>query len=360
MDAATPTENLADRINAIATDGCNFLKDLEPFIDWYDESFRVVTGYDGRCIILTNAERFELVSSLYGPGNMLCWFFLVLSVLVSWTANPVSRRKDTITNDFIAVLTMPLVAVVHFFYIVAQQRGTMTTIKGWLGSRQQDDVKGVGALEAPLTVCEDFIACAAVLVSVAAGRDHPRRLAVVLCVGLLCLAPQVLLLVEWLPYGSSALLRPFIFHSTFFFSLLLMGQLLTPFIYLAEVGVAVAGRFRTRFWSRSDAEHGQGIMSGGMILSPGYLTRRMSAFTAAVAAVGSIFLKYVVLQGGNLNSVRFIPRSPISVWDLDQAVAAAAGLVSLGFSIHAVFKERKKARESEQRFELSQWRRWAR
>ena len=56
---------------------------------------------------LTAAERFDLVSSLYGPGNLTCWFLLLASVLLSWTVNPTIVRRDTITIDFIAMLTCP-------------------------------------------------------------------------------------------------------------------------------------------------------------------------------------------------------------------------------------------------------------
>ncbi|KAK4113179.1 hypothetical protein N656DRAFT_844739 [Canariomyces notabilis] len=358
MDATSPTSPyLFD--GSFTLRGCSAYEGFSN-ADFYRSSFRVETR-DGHWRTLTNAERFGLVSSLYGPGNLLGWFFLILSVLISWTANPVSRRKDTITNDFIAVLTMPVVAVVHFFYMVAQQRGK--TIKGWLGCRQELDVIAVGALEAPLTVCEDFIACAAVLFSVAASRGHPRRLALVLCVGLLCLAPEVLLLVEWLPYGSGSLLRPFIFHSAFFFCSLILWESLTLLVYLAEIfsTVSVAAAERLGIRTRADAERGHGAKFGLRMLSPGYLASRMSAVSAFVAAAGSIWIKYgLLLQMGAFNSVRFIPRSPFNVLDLDQAIAAAGGLVALGFSVQGAFKERKKARERQQRHEMPPWQRWGR
>ena len=147
---------------------------------------------NGDWATLTTTERFGLVSSLYGPGNLACWFCLIVSVAVSWTVNPSTRRKDSITNDFIAVLNMPVVAAGHFFYLVAQQRSG--SIKDLLGSRDEGDVMSVGALEAPLTVCEDFMIWAAVLFSLT-DRRHQKRGTLLLCVGLLCLAPEVLLMV---------------------------------------------------------------------------------------------------------------------------------------------------------------------
>ncbi|KAK7184698.1 hypothetical protein PSPO01_09369 [Paraphaeosphaeria sporulosa] len=60
---------------------------------------------------------FAWISALYGPGNLICWAFLILSVLVSWSINP-SCTKETITKGFIVVLTFPIVAVGHFVHRV--------------------------------------------------------------------------------------------------------------------------------------------------------------------------------------------------------------------------------------------------
>ncbi|KAK0652411.1 hypothetical protein B0T16DRAFT_101408 [Cercophora newfieldiana] len=49
-------------------------------------SFMVKSNTDAQT--LTALERFELVSSLYSPGNIICWFLLLASVLVGWTVNP--------------------------------------------------------------------------------------------------------------------------------------------------------------------------------------------------------------------------------------------------------------------------------
>ncbi len=224
---------LPDNSLAPALDDFNASPINEPQ-QWYFDSFRVITQ-NGDWATLTTTERFGLVSSLYGPGNLACWFCLILSVAVSWTVNPSTRRKDTITNDFIAVLTMPVVAAGHFFYLVAQQGNG--SIKQLLRSRQESDVMSVGALEAPLTVSEDFIVWAAVLFSVAADRGHRKRLTLLACVGLLCLAPEVLLMLEWVPYGSSTLLRPFLFHSLVFFWFLFVWQIFDA------IGVSCGGIF---------------------------------------------------------------------------------------------------------------------
>jgi hypothetical protein len=92
-----------------------------------------------------------------------------LLVLVSWTINPYCARKDSVTNDLIAVLTIPVVAAAHFFYQVRRR----PDIKWVLASLDESDVLLLASLEAPLTVCEDFIVWAApVFFSFAASRGH--------------------------------------------------------------------------------------------------------------------------------------------------------------------------------------------
>ncbi len=211
-------------------------------------------------------------------------------------------------------------------------------------------------------MCEDFLIWAAVLFSLAAGRRHQKRRTLLLCVGLLCLAPEVLLMVEWVPYGSSTLLRPFLFHSFVFFWFLFAWQILTLLVYLAEVFsavcVAAAGKFGIIIGT--DAEQGCSRGFGASVLSPGWLTSRMSTFSGFVAAIGTVWVKYGWLQLGSYNSMRFIPRSPVSVLDLDQAIATLGGLVALGFSVRDAVKEREMGRQREERNRVPPWRRWGR
>ena len=211
-------------------------------------------------------------------------------------------------------------------------------------------------------MCEDFIIWAAVLFSLA-GRVHQKRRTLLVCVGLLCLAPEILLVVEWVPYESSTLLRPFLFHSLAFFRFLVAWQVLTLLVYLAEVfsGICatVAGKLRV---IKTDQEQGGRSRLDSRVLSAGWLTSRMSTVSGLVAAVGSTWVKYGWLHGliSGFNSVRFIPRSPVGVMDLDQAIAALGGLVALGFSVRDALKERKKARHKEEQNRVPAWRLWGR
>ena len=60
--------------------------------------------------------RYQLVDSLYGPGIVGAWLLTLCAVLISWTLNASSRRKDTISIDFIAALLLPMVAASHLVF----------------------------------------------------------------------------------------------------------------------------------------------------------------------------------------------------------------------------------------------------
>jgi len=319
----------------------------------------VVSNRIGSWIILSPIERFVLVSSLYGPGNVACWYLLIFSVLVSWTVNPSSRQNDSITNDFIAVLTLPAVAVGHFFYMAFFGTKADGGLKGLLESREEQHVISVGALEAPLTVSEDFILWAIVLFSVAASSGHRRRRILVACVGLLCLAPQLLLRLQWVPYELSALYRPFLFHVEEFSFLLLLWLILSILLYIAAVFLAVCVAAAGGLGMLGvDPERGDSIRSGRRLWSPRWLTSRMSACLAAGVAAASIHAKYGVLPLNHNISVRFVPRSSVGVMDLDQAIAALGGLIALGFSLKEAIRERKSWKRREKLLEMRQ--RWGR
>ena len=67
-----------------------------------------------------NNSRYQLVDSLYGPGTVGAWLLTLCAVLISWTLNMSSRRKDTISVDFIAALLLPLVAASHLVFQVVR------------------------------------------------------------------------------------------------------------------------------------------------------------------------------------------------------------------------------------------------
>lgn len=168
-------------------------------------------------------------------------------------------------------------------------------------------------------------------------------------------------MVEWVLYGSSTLLRPFLFQSMAFFLFLLFWQVMTFVVYIAEgfsaLCRATAGRLGVAV---ADAEQGNSRDLGLKALSPGWLTSRMSTVAGFVAAIGTVWVKYGWLQLVSYNSVRFIPKSPVGILELDQVIAALGGLVALGFSVRDAVKERKTERQRDERSRVPPWRRWGR
>lgn len=114
--------------------------------------------------------RLAKVSSLYGPGTVGGWLFTLLSVLVTWTANPRSRRKDTITNDFIATLALPIISTMHLLH---QIRTSAHSVRSILTSQDLDSLQSAAAIEAPLNVCETFSAAVLVLFGFLYYPDMP-------------------------------------------------------------------------------------------------------------------------------------------------------------------------------------------
>jgi hypothetical protein len=301
--------------------------------------------WSGAMIAISGYERFELVSSLYGPGNLACWLFLLISVLVSWTMNPSCSRKDTITNDFIAVLTLPVVAVAHFFHQVVHQtggsNGKRLGLRDFFTSPNRDDVKAVAAIEGPLTVCEDFIMWASLLYLLAARKGQRKRMSLVIGTGSLCLSVELLLLSSWVPFEASFFIRPFFFHLTPFLIIISCWNILMVLVYLLQLISGVLLVLKKP--SQPEVESGQTLIR--QIFRLGRFSSWMAGSSAVIAFIGSFWIKYVwIYPSQTSNSFRFVPRSTSKFSDLDQIVAGIGGAVALLFSLLDAYKEWKKVK----------------
>jgi len=296
--------------------------------------------------IISATERFELVSSLYGPGNIICWFLLLASVLLSWTANPATARRDIITNDFIAVLTMPLVAVAHLLHQVLYRQPRAESLRHLLTSRYRDDVRSVAAIEAPLAVCDTFIAWAALLLFLAMRRNQLKRKLAVFTVGLLCLPAELLLWRSGVPYGAanSSLTRPYLSQSNSLALVIGTWHLLILLVYIFEVAFGVL--VSALYLGRHREVHESATESPSLarkILWPGRVSSWMSAVSAAVIAASSIWIKYGSMYPSEwrFHAFRFIPKSTVELSELDQVVAVLGGLTTLVFSAYDAYRQRK-------------------
>ncbi|MCJ1394652.1 hypothetical protein MMC18_007532 [Xylographa bjoerkii] len=119
-------------------------------------------------------SRYQLVDSLYGPGTVGAWLLTLCAVLISWTLNASSRRKDTISIDFIAALLLPMVAASHLVVQIARLPFSVAEV---ITAQDVEVQKYASAMAAPLNVCETF-SIAGLLLAVCCGpwwSSDPKR-----------------------------------------------------------------------------------------------------------------------------------------------------------------------------------------
>jgi hypothetical protein len=102
------------------------------------------------------------VSSLYGPGAIICWLLTVIAVILSWSLNSSSRRYDTITGDLITSLLLPCIANIHFIHELAH-------------AKNSPNGKGSQTLNATYTVSMIFFPPGLFLCCLAYNSRHVKR-----------------------------------------------------------------------------------------------------------------------------------------------------------------------------------------
>lgn len=340
-------------------------------------------------------NRFALVSSLYGPGTITCWYLTTLSVLVSWTLHPRKRKSGSIDVDLIAVLTLPAVAAGH---LVSQVRGFLNQDKTAQISSRADwkYLQSVSAIEASFNVTETFMAISVILFIVAVWMFCIRRAIFVALVGLLCFTVECYIhFSEFMELGLRyepgmsagnypAFSRLFVAD----FAGLVMAILVTlslcglisavialfmlvpsrkpssnsrqdiervneagprgrmPFRFGApavEVTRSAETTYGTRLPGRSEHLYLRAItMATSLFLPMTFVlsllplvwhSTQYHTVTSATTSFWQMLDEYAI------RLVRdFYPRTACSTSDLDQVVAAAAGATVLGFSVYSVAK----------------------
>ena len=118
-----------------------------------------------------------------GPTPLAAGCFIVVSVFVSWTLNQKTRRRDSLTNDSIAALTLPGVATGHLIYQLIYYPGDRSSN---LTTQDLEFIPVVAGIEASLNICETFAGIAVALFVIPAFQLHLRRCISVLLIGLSC------------------------------------------------------------------------------------------------------------------------------------------------------------------------------
>ncbi|KAF2825888.1 hypothetical protein CC86DRAFT_418471 [Ophiobolus disseminans] len=290
-------------------------------------------------------SRYQLIDSLHGPGTVGAWLLALVSVLISWTFNPSSRRKDTITVDLLAALLLPVVAAGHVAFLIVRLPVSLaeafTTQDGAI-------LQLTSAIEAPLCICETF-SMAALVLALCCGpwwtsNMKWKRLRFVLVVRLGSWGAENVLFAlattKGIKMEDATLIRPYLF----FFTPLVAGvwaylALLLLVGMLHRVVCAVTDRLDLKLQDHKLYYHGD--------------------LDLTICALHGIFapLSFVCSVGGIFSSSTndfpktytnlLIPKSNIRIGGLDQIVAlTGGGIVLLSAVWHAIRREEMGIQES--------------
>ncbi len=326
-------------------------------------------------------DRFSLVASFYGPGNVTSWLCTVASVFVTWSLNVEYRRKDSISTDLIFALAIPGVAAGHVTYMMfIPGPGEHETIQQLFTSLEPGIVQRAAAAEAALNVCETFAAAAVALIFVSMIHGHLKRTLAVLAVGLLAFSAEAMVFVQTRGSGVSVsnLSRPFLFN--FFEVMVSILAFLTAWVSIfAMLIIWLRSRKIDPPESQVRLEPAESTMASNShavgeeaaeAARAKYRQERlerdaksMKALTIAsfffipTAYVFSFFGAYGVFGATDFMSSLswtarlpfFVPRSATGITELDQMVSVCTGIVALLFSLWHAFKsqreENKRLRE---------------
>ncbi|KAF4958482.1 hypothetical protein FGADI_2406 [Fusarium gaditjirri] len=284
-------------------------------------------------------DRWALVSSLYGPGAFWSWLVIVASVFISWTINPATKRLDSFTNDTIAALTLPVVAAADALYQLAKyDRPDRPRL---LLSHSPEDIQLVAALEAPLAICEVYVALAIFLHSAASRRYQWKRVGCITLSTLLCFSPQLVIFFTYpdLSVSSSTFARPFLFN----FALAL--GFISGFMAIMT-GVSIVRTIVVTMYRRARPSNGEGqeppkdrrtgFEKWSSILAAVLIASIISIVKYGFVGNTQYFAGRVLGYQTRMN--RFSPKSNVSLMELDQIVALAGGAFTLLFSMYDAAK----------------------
>ena len=337
----------------------------------------------------SNVNVYATVSSLYGPGTVSCWYLTTLSVLISWTLHPHKRKSGSIDVDLITTLTLPVVAAGH---LISQARLLLYRHAFDL----YEPFHSVAAIEAPFVIVEIFMQISVILFLIAAWRRALRRLIITGLVGVLCFAVECYIHFSNFPrlnLQHHPKARPHVaFHRYFvadFTAITIAITVLLVLVSLLSTAIPVVyarynqeqprpSRNRTRGidpaalqaisvtaraydaseCNQCNAELAQEIETERLeALNHAHKSRAIERQTRLMTYVSTIFLPMsfllslfpAAMLGSNAAMLgsdilrtwlrtTFFPRTSLSISDLDQAVAVAAGATILAFNLYSVMK----------------------
>jgi hypothetical protein len=300
--------------------------------------------------------RYDLVSSLYGPGTTACWYLTSMSCLVSWMLHPKKRKSGSLDSDFIAVLTFPAVAAGH---LISQLHEYPSDKAVLLTTNDPNMLKRIAAIEAPLNITENFMTLFVLMFIVAVYFRCVKRAVCLAFVGAVSFTAESYLFFTTWSAGVSQqninLSRPFLFNfaAIFFVSLVVLVILV-----LLVLGLLVIFYFKQSFRTTlmtSTPDEGEAlriyrqenqdpyediclraISKLTHILLPNCLFSVAFPLIHDRLATHSASLSTFIHSSASRLFRDLYPRTNVSVTDLDQAVAILAGATILGFGLYGI------------------------
>ncbi|KAK2596135.1 hypothetical protein QQS21_006412 [Conoideocrella luteorostrata] len=295
------------------------------------------------------SSRYSLISSLYGPGAVGCWLFTVGSVLISWTLNPTSRVKDSIDNDCIAALSLPVVAASHLIFQVRQFPGDKSTITT---TSDEALLQHSASIEAALNVCETFADMTLPLFLLCAFRHHFKRAILIAAVGLVSFAGEAFLSFQsssTVSPGSSNLSRPYLMNISGVIVAITatLAHVLIFYLLCFSAYVMYMLPMRTAERERVGSDGQRGMKRLGVrkvFWNANILTTLPLLFMAGSLSMGLPLglLGQTALMGSAGSGISrlklFLPASDIAVLELDQIVPLMGGAITFLFSLYDALK----------------------
>ncbi|KAF4499920.1 hypothetical protein FAGAP_3921 [Fusarium agapanthi] len=350
-------------------------------------------------------ERFSLVASFYGPGNIASWLCMVVSVLTTWCLNTEYRRKDSISADLVVVLAVPSVAAGHAIYMLFFGYSNHESILHLFTSADLEVVKHAAAAEAALDVCETFSAIAVLLVFVSMFFGHLRRTLAVITVGLLAFSTEAVVFMQMkgVSVSDTNLTRPFLFN--FFevmvslvvfvavwltvFSILIMwlrlGIVEEPEEQIemesvdSELEIEVRAALMGQALDIDSAVRLENQQQSASVLQlaeeearrnpmryltlpsiPLSLFATLASISTPLGAFGET--SFIPSPNSGATVLLFVPRTTTDITELDQMVSLCIGIITLLFTLWDTFKSQKKEESRARRKTREQaahlWRNW--
>jgi hypothetical protein len=252
----------------------------------------------------------EPVSSLYGPGAIICWLCTALSVLLSWSFNHSSRKWDVLTSDVLACLLLPAIAFTNLVYDLAH-------------ATKKEDWKATPTMDATFTICMEFAQFGPMLCYMAFSYRHKRRFCLTIVITMACWA---IVLVGFTGNHSNV---PRFDDRNAALPLIMSGLFIFFFVFYLMVEVS-----QTKF---NVSPSRQSVVLC-IFLPPVLLVLQLLSLL-------SYFCREDHCKADEDDNDQFqfegrlLPQTPYSIGDFDQAVALSIGIITLLLSIRDIIQD---------------------